>query len=145
MGQADKNIVEIAGMIRRFGMFPILGGGTGRRQPIHAEDLGAACVDALDSPAAHNRAYNVSGGEVVTYRQMVQRVFRAMGRPALMPNVPLSAFRLALSFLRRNRRFAHWTPEMAERMNRDMVFDHSEAAKDFAFRPRQFTLSKIDV
>ncbi len=141
----DKNIVEIAGMIRRFGVFPLLGGGIGKRQPIHAEDLGAACVAALASTEAVNRAYNVSGGEVVTYRQMVERVFKAMGRPALIPRIPLSAFRLALSVLNKQRRFSHWTPEMAERMNQDMAFDYSEAARDFGFQPRPFAISGADV
>lgn len=141
----DRNIREIAAMIRQFGIFPLLGGGTGKRQPIHATDLGSACVDALLSTKAQNRAYNVSGGEVLTYRQMVERVFQAMGRPALMPRVPLIAFRFALTLLRRNQRFAHWTPEMAERMNLDMVFDHSDAAEDFAFRPRPFALTQADL
>ena len=31
---------------------------------------------------------------------------------------------------------------MAERMNRDLVFDHSEARQDFGFQPRAFTLVK---
>lgn len=141
----DRNIREIAAMIRRFGVFPLLGGGNGRRQPIHATDLGHACVGALLSSDAVNRAYNVSGGEILTYREMVERVFHAMGRPALMPSVPLAAFRVALTFLRRSKRFAHWTPEMAERMNLDMVFDHSEAAKDFAFRPRSFVVTRDDL
>jgi hypothetical protein len=34
---------------------------------------------------------------------------------------------------------------MAERMNRDLVFDHSEATRDFGFTPRPFVLSAEDV
>jgi len=34
---------------------------------------------------------------------------------------------------------------MAERMNRDLVFDHAEAARDLGFKPRAFMLSAEDV
>lgn len=143
MGQ-DKNIREIAAMIRRFGMFPIFGDGTGWRQPIHAEDLGAACVLALLSPAS-GKCYNVSGAEVLTYREMVERIFAAMGRRPMMPTVPLPVFKAALSMLNRVPRFAHWTPQMAERMNINMAFDHSDAARDFGFAPRGFSVDILDL
>jgi hypothetical protein len=34
---------------------------------------------------------------------------------------------------------------MVERMNQDMVFDHTEATKDFGFEPRGFQLEKVDI
>jgi nucleoside-diphosphate-sugar epimerase len=144
MGQ-DKNIREIAGMIRRFGFFPIFGQGSGRRQPIHARDLGEACVAALRSKAADNKAYNVSGAEVLTYRQMVRRVFETLDRRPLTPSIPLPAFRAAVRVLQLLPRFRTWTPEMAQRMNNDMVFDHSEAKADFGFNPRAFAPTKSEL
>lgn len=79
----DRNITVIARFIRRFGFFPVLGRATGLRQPVHAEDVALACHRALEAPAATNRAYNISGGETVTYREMVRRVFLALeGGPA---------------------------------------------------------------
>jgi nucleoside-diphosphate-sugar epimerase len=77
----DKNVSEIARFIRRFSFFPVFGLAQGLRQPIHAEDVAAACFSALQAPNAANRAYNISGGETLTYRDMVARVFAALGRP----------------------------------------------------------------
>ncbi len=34
---------------------------------------------------------------------------------------------------------------MAERMNRDFVFDHAGAAQDFGFKPRAFVLGAGDL
>jgi hypothetical protein len=34
---------------------------------------------------------------------------------------------------------------MAERMNRDLVFDHLDAARDFGFRPCAFILDADDL
>lgn len=141
----DKNISEIARFIRRFGFFPLLGQAQGLRQPIHAEDVAAACVAALQATDAANRAYNISGGETLAYRDMVARVFAAMGRPVRLVTVPLWAFRLAVSMLRSLPRYRHWSVAMAERMNRDLVFDHSEAACDFGFKPRGFELTAEDL
>jgi nucleoside-diphosphate-sugar epimerase len=136
----DKNIAEIARFIRRFGFFPVFGKAEGLRQPIHAEDVAAACVAALQAPSAVNRAYNLSGGETLAYRDMVARVFAALAcRPRLLP-VPLPVFRLAVALMRCLPRYRHWSTAMAERMNRDLVFDHAEAARDLGFKPRAFML-----
>ena len=106
--------------------------------------LAAACVAALQASAAANRAYNISGGETLAYRDMVARVFVTLGRPARLVTVPLWAFRVAVAMLRRLPRYRHWSAAMAERMNRDLVFDHTDAARDLGFRPRGFALTAGD-
>lgn len=140
----DKNISEIARFIRRFGFFPLLGKANGLRQPIHAEDVAAACVSALQAPGAANRAYNISGGETLAYRDLVARVFAALGRRPRLATVPLGAFRLAVAVLRWLPRYRQWSVAMAERMNRDLVFDHSDATRDLDFSPRPFLLAPED-
>ncbi|MFZ4539744.1 NAD-dependent epimerase/dehydratase family protein [Propionivibrio sp.] len=141
----DKNISEIARFIRRFGFFPVLGQAQGLRQPIHAEDVAAVCVSALQAPCAANRAYNISGGETLAYRDMVARVFAALGRTPRLATVPLWAFRLAVTVLRCLPRYRQWSAAMAERMNRDLVFEHTEAARDLGFKPRCFALNAEDL
>ncbi len=140
----DKNISEMARFIRRFGFFPLLGRAQGLRQPIHAEDVAAACISALQAAGAANRAYNISGGETLTYRDMVARVFVALGRRPHLITVPLWVFRLAVAVLRYLPRYRHWSAAMAERMNRDLVFDHADAVRDLGFKPRGFALAAED-
>jgi nucleoside-diphosphate-sugar epimerase len=141
----DKNIAEITRFIRRFGFFPLLGKATGLRQPIHAADVAGVCVAALTAPAAANRAYNISGGETLAYRDMVGRVFAALGRSPRLATVPLWAFRLVVAVLRRLPRYRQWSAAMAERMNRDLVFDHAEATRDLGFKPMRFALAAEDL
>jgi uncharacterized protein YbjT (DUF2867 family) len=141
----DKNITEIARFIRRFGFFPLFGKASGLRQPIHSVDVAGACLAALQASCAANHAYNISGGEILTYRDMVTRVFTAFGRHPCLLTVPLWAFRLAVTMLRFLPRYRQWSPAMAERMNRDLVFDHAEAARDLGFKPRSFVLSDKDL
>lgn len=144
LGQ-DKNISEMARFIRRFGFFPLLGRAQGQRQPIHAEDVASVCIAALQATGAANCAYNISGGETLAYRNMVARVFAALGRRPRLLTVPLWAFRLAVAVLRCLPHYRHWSAAMAERMNRDLVFDHTDAARDLGFKPRGFVLTAKDV
>lgn len=141
----DKNVTEIARFIDRFGFFPILGLANGLRQPVHVDDVAAACLAALNAPDAANRDYNISGGETLDYRQMVCRVFSALGRRPRLLTVPLVFFRLAVACLRLLPRYRQWSAAMAERMNRDLVFDHTDAVRDFDFQPRLFSLSAEDL
>ena len=141
----DKNVSEIACFIRRFGFFPVLGEAKGLRQPIHAEDVAGACLAALQGSDGRSRSYNISGGETLTYREMVARVFTALGRRPRLLTVPLWAFRLAVSMLRCLPRYRQWSAAMAERMNRDLVFDHADAVRDLGFKPRGFALATEDL
>jgi len=141
----DKNITEIARFIRRFGFFPLFGKAQGLRQPIHVQDVADACLAALQAPDAANRAYNLSGGETLTYRDMVARIFAALGRRPRLLTVPLWVFSLAVTVLRRLPRYRHWSAAMAQRMNRDLAFDHGDAARDLDFEPRAFELAAGDL
>ena len=141
----DKNISEIVRFIRQFGFFPLLGKANGLRQPIHVKDVAKACLAALESPAASNHAYNISGEETLPYREMVNRVFAALHRSPRMLTIPFAVFNLAVTCMRLLPRYEHWSVAMAERMNSDLVFDHSDAEKDFGFSPRPFRISQEDL
>lgn len=141
----DKNITEMVRIIRRFGFFPLFGKAQGLRQPIHVEDVAVACVSALQASEAANRAFNISGGGALTYRDMVAGVFAALGRQPRLLNVPLGAFCFAVALVRLVPRYRHWSAAMAERMNRDQVFDHTDATRAFGFKSRSFVLTPGDL
>jgi nucleoside-diphosphate-sugar epimerase len=141
----DKNISEIARFIRRFGLFSLFDKASGLRQPIHVQDVAGACLLALQTPSCSNRAYNISGAEIITYREMVLRIFSAMGKRPYLFSIPLWMFSVAVCIVRCLPRYRKWSSAMAERMNRDMVFDHSEAERDFGFKPRGFQLTSEDM
>jgi uncharacterized protein YbjT (DUF2867 family) len=141
----DRNISEIVRFIRRFGFFPLLGKANGLRQPVHVADVAKACHAALNIPCAANRAYDISGNETLSYREMVSRIFAALGRRPFFLTIPLWTFRLAIEILRCVPRYRKWTPSMAERMNRDLAFDHADAARDLDFKPRNFLLTAEDI
>lgn len=132
----DGNVSRLAALIRRFGVLPLSGRGEGLRQPVHAEDLAHACVRLLEAPAAHGRTYAVAGGETLTYRQMVERVFEGLGRRPAIVDVPPALWRLGLTLAAPLLPGA--TAGMGARMGEDLVFDDAAARADFGWSPRPF-------
>jgi nucleoside-diphosphate-sugar epimerase len=132
----DQNVSRLARMIRRFGVLPLAGRGEGLRQPVHADDVAAAAIAAAASPAARGRAYELPGGETLTYRAMAERVFEGMGRrPAILP-LPEGVWRLAFALARPF--LPETTAQMGARMSEDLTFDGAAAAADFGWNPSPF-------
>ena len=134
----DRNVADIARLILKIGFFPLLGNASGRRQPVNARDLATACVQSLAAPASYNKAYNLSGGETLAYVDMVRRIFETLGRRPVFIQVPIVIYRLAVYLVRLHPKFSHLTPDMALRMQADLVFDHSTATRDFGYCPGKF-------
>lgn len=134
----DRNIAEIAGFIKKFGVYPVFGKACGLRQPVHVDDVVAACLAVLESDTVTDQAYNLCGAETLTYREMLTRIFQAQGRKPRLVRLPLAGFRVALRLLKVLPRFRHWSAEMARRMNQDLRFDCGQARRDFGYDPRPF-------
>jgi nucleoside-diphosphate-sugar epimerase len=134
----DLNLSLIARFIARFGFVPVAGRATGQRQPLHAQDLAIACIQALETTHLAGKTYAVSGGETLSYYEMVGRIFDALRKRRLIVRLPMSVFGAAISCARLLPAFNHLTPAMARRMNEDLVFDHTPAVQDFGFAPRPF-------
>jgi nucleoside-diphosphate-sugar epimerase len=132
----DQNVTRLASLIRRFGVLPLNGRGEGLRQPVHADDLAWAALAAATSPKTHNRAYDLAGGEIVSYRKMAERVFEGLGRrPRIIP-APEWLWRLAFALARPLLPGA--TAQMGARMGADLTFDNGPAKLDFEWNPRGF-------
>ena len=132
----DANITPLSRLIRRFGIMPVVGGGCGLRQPVHAEDLAIGAIAAASSRCAANKFYALPGGETLTYREMVGRIFDGLGRPRRTVPVPAAVWRMAFDFVKPL--FPGINVAMGTRMMKDMVFDRSPAEQDFGWRPRRF-------
>ncbi len=136
--ETDRSINEIAGVVRRFGFFAVAGSGRGMRQPIHAGDVAAFMVSAADNARAANRALNITGGDTISYREMVARVAQGLGRPAIIVPVPTLILRLLVKTLRGLGLTRH-SPNFIDRMNQDLAFDGSEAVHLLNVSPRAFS------
>lgn len=136
----DQNVMHIARFIRRYHCMLLVGAAEGKRQPVHANDLASAALDILLLESTYAKTYEVAGGEVLSYRQMVERIFNGLQRKPRILSIPLSLFRGMLALAAKLKQF-DYTPEMANRMSQDLCYDISAAQKDFGFTPQAFLLN----
>lgn len=132
----DASIASIAKCIDRFGFFPVYPPAFGKRHPVHADDLALAVLAAANNPETYGKAYNLSGGETLTYREMVERIFAVCKKPVRI--IPSTLLPFALDALGLVTGKKHINGEIARRMNEDLTFFHDDATRDFDFRPRAF-------
>jgi nucleoside-diphosphate-sugar epimerase len=132
----DANITPLSRLIRRFGIMPLVGGGHGLRQPVHAEDLAIGAISAAGSTDAANNIYSVPGGETLAYREMVGRIFDGLRLPRRTVSVPPFLWRAAFGLAKPL--FPYSNVAMGIRMMKDMNFDSAAASRDFGWNPRKF-------
>lgn len=132
----DQSIAAAARFIRRFGFYPIYGNALGARQPVHADDLAAAALSALDNPQTQGRIYALGGAETLSYREMIARIFLVLGRSPRMVRIPGLPQILALAGAVIPG--SELSADVARRMNQDLAFDDGAAARDFGYAPRAF-------
>jgi len=137
-GIHDRNVMAIAGFIRRYGFFPVAGAAAGLRQPVHADDVAAAAVAALTRDGLGD-TYEISGGETLPYHDLVRRIFAWLGQSPRLVTVPMRLVRATGPLVGLVPGLGR-LPAMANRMNEDLVFDHGAATRDIGFQPRAFTL-----
>ncbi len=136
----DKNLHKLIKFGDRYGFFPVFGPGSCLLQPIHAEDLALATLATLQRPKIEG-SYDLSGGSVVTFRQLLALVAKLIDKPIRQISLPLNlgvwlgtigeTFLGERSPLRR---------EQVLRLQEDKAYAHDAAQKDLDFRPRSLEL-----
>ena len=140
----DRSLTPIARLAERWHVFPYISGARGLRQPVHADDLAAACVSAFNSPQTHSRTYAVGGGERLTFSAMMRRVRASLPGVVIPLPVPLSIARAGATRARRLPAFAGASPGALQRLDADLIADHRAATDDFGWSPRAFHPTSAD-
>ena len=125
-------------MLRRSAIAEVGAPASGLRQPGQAEDLAGAIEKVFSLPVTYRKIYNLGGGETLTYRQMVARIFTGFGKKERLITLPSGLFRwlLQMSCLFNNQ--LDISPAMVRRMNEHLCYDYEAAERDFNYQPRGF-------
>lgn len=116
-------------------VFPVLGPGHARVQPVYVDDASRAVALVLDSPAAIGHTYGVSGATAVTFNELVDAVAAAMGRWRVRLHVPLWLCRLAAVATARLAPGSYLSRDAILGLTQDATLDHSELQRDFGWQP----------
>ena len=80
-------------------IFPIIGDGQARFQPVWIEDVVTAAVKSLDDSSTIGQEYELAGDEVLTIAEIERRTFAAIGARRVMIPVPISLLRVPVAFM----------------------------------------------
>lgn len=137
-GPGDRNIERIVSYLRQSPIFPLVAGGHGLRQPIHADDVAQAIIATIHHASLSQSTYDIGGGEVLSVKDMVRRVAAANGLRVAFVSIPLPVARAGLTAASVLPRFRDIPRGALDRMTQDMVFENDVARQDFGFSPRGF-------
>jgi len=137
-GPGDQRLLKLFRAIDR-GQFFMIGTGNNRRQCIHVDDLVRGLLLAARHPAAAGETFILAGREVMTTRQMVERIAVALGRRTPRMQLPMWPFQAAASVMETALPPLRIQPPLHSRrldfFRKSFVFSIAKARRLLAFQP----------
>jgi len=135
----DRNMIRLLRLIERSPLIPIPGSGQSLQQPVHVEDVAWAICEVINQPKTYRQDYNISGGQVLSYNDVVQLAGQALGKKPLLWHIPIHLFLNLIQMANSLGLKMPVSQEQVLRLNEDKVFDYKAAQADFNYSPRSFT------
>ena len=98
-GAEDKFFNMFATMAKYAPVLPLIGGGKTRFQPVFVGDVADAVLAALASSATQGKTYELGGPEVLSFKELMERMFKETKRPRPLMSVSWGLARIKASFM----------------------------------------------
>lgn len=98
-GAEDNFFNMFARMAGFLPALPLIGGGATKFQPVYVGDIADAVVIAARHGDCQGRVYELGGPEILTLKQLYERLFRETGRPRTLVTLPWGLAKLQGSIL----------------------------------------------
>ena len=98
-GPEDMFFNRFAALARIAPALPLIGGGKTRFQPVYVGDVADAAVAALARPDAQGRVFELGGPEVLSFKELMRLLLRALHRRRLLVPVPFGLAMVKAAFL----------------------------------------------
>jgi nucleoside-diphosphate-sugar epimerase len=124
-----------ADFVKRYPVVPLVAGGRARKSPVHVDDLLSGLLAMAGNLVTFAKTYNLSGGEVVTLRELAELMQARQGLRKPMLTIPTGLCRVAArAWGALNRRPLLMEHTLAG-LTQDADLDHSAASQDLGYRP----------
>jgi NADH dehydrogenase len=88
-GPGDEFITTLAQLVKLAPVIPVVGSGKSKFQPVSVGEVVQAFVRALDDPASAGNIYELGGGKVYEYEQMLDVIAAKLGKKKPKFHVPV--------------------------------------------------------
>ncbi len=140
VGKNDKSINMFADMIRNSPVFPIIGDGKYRFQPVALENVIDGFVNSLEMPISYNKAYNIGGPIQYTYNELIDTIAAVMNKKPVKMHIPKEIFYLSAHLLDWNPKFPITTDQIhmlfEESISNDNLFFDELKIKPISFKEK---------
>jgi nucleoside-diphosphate-sugar epimerase len=136
-GRGSKEFDTFVRAIRLSPIVPLVESGRAQIQPVYLGDAVSALLEALHSPKADGRTYDLAGATSVSIAGLVRLVCQALGlRRRLILPVPVAPAVAAARALGRLMRHVPITVDQVLAFTQDTVVDLEPIRADLGFSPR---------
>ena len=98
-GEDDAFFNMFAEMARYTPALPLIGGGETKFQPVYVGDVADAVMAAIDNTEAQGQTYELGGPDVVTFKEIYQKLFEYTGRKRCLVNLPFGLAKVQATFM----------------------------------------------
>jgi uncharacterized protein YbjT (DUF2867 family) len=120
-------------------LFPVVGDGQARFQPVWVGDVVEVILRCLDDPGTIGKEYELGGPEVLTYEEIVRRVLRALHTRRLTVKVPVPLLRPVVKLMEIALPNPPVTTGLLDMLKVDNVIARNALTEVFGITPRPFT------
>jgi NADH dehydrogenase len=96
-GPGDEFINELADLVRKAPVIPVVGSGQSKFQPVFVKDVADAFVAAIDDPTAENKTFELGGPDILTYGEMLEIIAQRLGVSKRKVHVPVGLMKLVVA------------------------------------------------
>ncbi|HXE96902.1 MAG TPA: complex I NDUFA9 subunit family protein [Dongiaceae bacterium] len=134
-GPHDAFINMLAAQLRLAPVMPVIGSGSYRLQPIHADDVARCFALALEMPETVGQTYELCGNDRLSYEALLDMIAVALGRPApWKPHIPLVLMKAIIPVMQKIPQFPITMDQLQMLLEENI--GGGEWQKVFGFEPR---------
>ncbi len=134
-GPRDAFINMLAAQLRLAPVMPVIGSGSYRLQPIHADDVARCFALALEMPGTVGGTYELCGADRLSYEELLDAISAAMGKaPPIKPHAPLGLMKLIIPFMEKIPQFPITMDQLQMLLEENIC--GGEWRQTFGFEPR---------
>lgn len=134
----DHNMQKLIKFISRSPIFPVFGDGSALMQPVHVDDLATAIVTAHQSKGLYNEDFDLSGGSVITYKEVITTINDGLGKKTKLIFIPIKLAVFGAKVMERIMSKPIITVEQVKRLEEDKAYSNDKARSLLEFTPRSF-------
>ncbi len=96
-GPGDGFINQLAGLVRKFPVLPVVGDGSAKFQPVSVNEVAESYKRALDDPATAYQIYELGGPEILTYEQILDTIRDRLDKKRPKVHVPVALIKAVVA------------------------------------------------